>query len=388
MPTINVITPENKLLIINTTENSEDVRSSTVNINDNFTRAITIVDIERGMQGSPGSGLPGPQGAKGEKGDKGDSIIGPAGPMGPPGSGISVLKLTDFINTISLSGVSDTVKILGINGTSVSLDSNNNTISISSPNTVGIYAPINHQHNISQITNFNEGVDDRVYSLLHSGSYISLSYDDDDFNKLLISVSGLDIGTHTQAHSSILDSISSLPIYSGALLYGNSNTGFRLITATSQAVKLLNDGTAEEQRNTLGLGSSSIYDQAYFAKIDGGNNFTGTQSLGDGELSRFSASINHQNNNYYIIQQSDNGKIVALDHNDSFINVSFANNISNGFNCLVAQLGSGQVRFSGTIFNRYDHTKLVGQYSIATIVKISSSKLLLSGDTTALNSGP
>jgi len=388
MPTINVITPENKLLIINTTESSEDVRSSTVNINDNFTRTIAIVDIERGLQGPPGSGLPGPQGDKGEKGDKGDSIVGPIGPMGPPGSGISVLKLTDFINTISLSGISDTLRIAGNNGTSIALDSNSNTLTISSPNIVGIYAPVSHQHNVAQITNFNEGVDDRVYNLLESGDYISLSYHDDDFNKLLISVSGLDIGTDVQAHSSALDSISSLSIYSGAMLYGNSNTGFRLITATSQAVKLLNDGTAQEQRNTLGLGSSAIYDQSYFAKINGGNSFTGTQSLGDGELNRFSASINYQTTNNYIVEQNDNGKIIALDHNDSFINVSFSNNITNGFNCLVAQLGSGQVRFSGTILNRYNHTKLVGQYSIATIVKIATAKLLLSGDTTALNSGP
>jgi hypothetical protein len=299
-----------------------------------------------------------------------------------------VLKLTDFINTISLSGVSDTLRIAGNNGTSIALDSNSNTLTISSPNIVGIYAPVSHQHNVAQITNFNEGVDDRVYNLLESGDYISLSYNDDDFNKLLISVSGLDIGTDVQAHSSALDSISSLSIYSGAMLYGNSNTGFRLITATSQAVKLLNDGTAQEQRDTLGLGSSSIYDQSYFAKINGGNSFTGTQSLGDGELNRFSASINYQTTNNYIVEQNDNGKIVALDHNDSFINVSFSNNITNGFNCLVAQLGSGQVRFSGTVLNRYNHTKLVGQYSIATIVKIATAKLLLSGDTTALNSGP
>lgn len=388
MPIINVITPENKLLIINTTENSEDVRSSTVNINDNFTRAISIVDIERGLQGLPGSGLPGPKGDKGDKGEKGDAIVGPVGPMGPPGSGISVLKLTDLINTISLSDTSDTLRVAGNHGTSISLNSSTNTLTISSPNVVGIYAPINHQHNVSQIVNFNEGIDDRVYNLLESGDYISLSYNDDDFNKLLISVSGLNIGTDVQAHSSILESISSLSVYSGAMLYGNSNTGFRLITVTTQATKLLNDGTAEEQRDTLGLGSSAIYDQAYFAKINGGNNFTGTQSLGDGELNRFSASINYQNTNNYIIQQNDNGKIIALDYDNSSINVSFSNNISNGFNCLVAQLGSGQVRFSGAVLNRYNHTKLVGQYSIGTIVKISASKLLLSGDTTTLNSGP
>ena len=64
--------------------------------------------------------------------------------------------------------------------------------------------------------------------------------------------------------------------------------------------------------------------------------------------------------------------------------------INTGFNCLIVQLGSGQVRMSGSIQNRYNHTKLVGKYSMATLVKIteSPSLIILSGDTTDANSGP
>jgi hypothetical protein len=138
----------------------------------------------------------------------------------------------------------------------------------------------------------------------------------------------------------------------------------------------------------LGLGSISTYDSVDFAKIIGGNTFTGTQSLGDGELNRFSASINYQNTSPYIIQQSDNGKIIALQNNNSPIYIDFNNGINNGFNCLVVQLGSGQVRFSGSVYNRYEHSKLVGQYSIATLIKIAPDVIILSGDTTTLNSGP
>jgi len=56
----------------------------------------------------------------------------------------------------------------------------------------------------------------------------------------------------------------------------------------------------------------------------------------------------------------------------------------------LVQLGSGQVRFTGenAVVNRYQHTKLVGQYSIATLVKISDTVIILSGDTTKDNSGP
>jgi hypothetical protein len=388
MAIINIVQPETKRLLIATTDESDPINTTALIVNDNFTQAVSVIAIDRGIPGPPGSGLPGP---RGDKGEKGDSIMGPPGPSGergPPGSGLSVLNISDFINTIYLSGTQSNLNIAGAGGTSVSINPSSNSISISSPAVVGVYAPVSHFHNVNQIINFNEGVDDRVYSLLQAGSQIELSYADEDFNKLLIAVTGLDIGTYTQAHSSILDSISDTSVFSGAMLYGNATGGFDLIQATTQAVRFLNDATPEDQRSTLGLGSISTYNSGDFAKIDGGNNFTGTQSLGDGQLNRFSASVNTQTANNYTISQTDNGKIVALNRNNSAINVSFDNSLSNGFNCLVVQLGSGQVRFSGSILNRYSHTKLVGQYSIATVVKIASNTLILSGDTTFLNSGP
>lgn len=388
MAIINIIEPITQRIIVNQTEDTDDIRSSTVSISDNFTKAVSIISVERGIQGPPGSGLPGPQGPKGDTGIGIPGPVGPSGERGPVGSGISVLRISDLINTISLSGTESSFTLSGQSGTSVVVNSINKSIIITSPNTVGIYAPISHSHVASNITNLSETIDDRVYDLLEAGNNINLNYRDEDFNNLLISVTGLAIGQHVQAHDALLDNLSSLSVYSGAMLYGNGTGGFNLIQATTQATRLLNDATPEDQRNTLGLGSISTYDSSDFAKIIGGNAFTGTQSLGDGELNRFSASINYQNTDSYIVQQSDNGKIIALEDNDSSINVSFNNSINSGFNCLVVQLGSGQVRFSGSIYNRYQHSKLVGQYSIATIIKIAPNVLILSGDTTALNSGP
>jgi hypothetical protein len=388
MAIINIIEPITQKIIVNQTEDTDDIRASTVSINDNFTKTVSIISVERGIQGPPGSGLPGPQGPKGDTGIGVPGPVGPSGERGPVGSGISVLRISDLINTISLSGTESSFTLSGQSGTSVVVNSSNKSIIISSPNTVGIYAPISHSHVARDITNLSETIDDRVYDLLEAGNNINLNYRDEDFNNLLISVTGLAIGQHVQAHDALLDNLSSLSVYSGAMLYGNGTGGFNLIQATTQATRLLNDATPEDQRNTLGLGSISTYDSSDFAKIIGGNTFTGTQSLGDGELNRFSASINYQNTDSYVVQQSDNGKIIALEDNDSSINVSFNNDINSGFNCLVVQLGSGQVRLSGSIYNRYEHSKLVGQYSIATIIKIAPNVLILSGDTTALNSGP
>jgi hypothetical protein len=56
---------------------------------------------------------------------------------------------------------------------------------------------------------------------------------------------------------------------------------------------------------------------------------------------------------------------------------------------LLSQLGSGQVRLSGVgLSNRLGHSKLVGQYSIATLVKAGTNTIILSGDTTDANGGP
>ena len=169
-----------------------------------------------------------------------------------------------------------------------------------------------------------------------------------------------------------------------------TNNRMELITLSNTSKNLLNDTSPEDQRNTLGLGTISTYNSGDYASTLKGNTFTGTQSFGDGPINRFSASVNTQNSGSYEIIQSDNGRIITFEYNAGPVSITIDDTIDPGFNCLLVQLGSGQVRFSSAVQNRYNHDKLVGQYSIATLLKISDSPsvIILSGDTTDGNSGP
>lgn len=337
-----------------------------------------------GVQGPPGSGLPGPKGDTGGAGP-----VGPPGPSGLPGergltgSGVASLTITDNTNSFLIDDSSSTITFIGGQGIDLDIDNINESITIS--NTL-----VGHQHISTDIQNFSEAVDDRVSQLLQPGQNIGLNYQDPDFNSLIISVTGLTINEDVQQYSPILQDIANLSITSGKILYTNANNDFELITLSNTSKNLLNDPDAATQRNTLGLGSIAIYDSGVFAVKQGGNTFTGTQSFGDGQINRFSATVHNKGLSAYEIIQSDNGKILTFDYNLSSINVTINPTIQAGFNCLVVQLGSGQVRFDTSVKNRYDHSKLVGQYSIATLVKISDSPsiIILSGDTTNDNSGP
>ena len=238
---------------------------------------------------------------------------------------------------------------------------------------------------------FNTATNGKTYEAYSdtNGNYIIYDQDADD-NTLTVSVTGLTIGTDVQAFNSNLQDISNLTATSGQLLYTNDNSDFELITLSNTTKEFLNDISAAEQRTTLGLGTISTYNSGEYASTTRGNSFVGTQSFGDGAINRFSASINSQTSSTYQIVQSDNGKTITLDYDLGPVSLSMDSTINAGFNCLIVQLGSGQVRMSGSIQNRYNHTKLVGQYSIATLVKITEtpSLIILSGDTTDANSGP
>lgn len=381
MPILNIIDSTLNKIIVNRSISENSAYISVV-INDNFSNNnISTIDIG-GLQGPPGP--PGPSGL---------SVIGPRGDIGPmgakgdrgiPGSGISSLTFFDNIgNSFNLSTSTGQISFIGMGSTSVVINSNN-SIAISG----GSFAPINHTHTTSQILNFNEVVDNRLVSLLNNGKYINLQYTDPDFNSLTINVTGLDIGQYTQAYSPILSSISNISVGSGYMLYTNGINSITTSIISDTARSFLSANTKSLQRDFLGLGSISLFNSGDFARIVGDNFFLGNQNLGDGILSRFSASLYKHTSNTYTINQNNNGQILVFDFPSSFINVSFNSNISPGFNCLVVQANSGQVRFSGQISNRYNHTKLVGQFSIATILKIDTTNMVLSGDTTSFNSGP
>ena len=102
----------------------------------------------------------------------------------------------------------------------------------------------------------------------------------------------------------------------------------------------------------------------------------------DNAILGFSASTNDQTGTTYTVAASDNGKVVVLD-NASAITVDVDTGLPAGFNCSFVQKGAGQVSFAGTatVNNRQSHTKINGQYGVASIVAYATDTFVLAGDT-------
>lgn len=95
-------------------------------------------------------------------------------------------------------------------------------------------------------------------------------------------------------------------------------------------------------------------------------------------------TLNTQTGTTYTLQASDNGKVVEL-NNASAVTVT-APVLTVGFNCLIRQIGAGQVTVatsSTTLRNRQSHTKLAGQWAEASIAYRATNEFVLSGDTAA-----
>jgi hypothetical protein len=102
----------------------------------------------------------------------------------------------------------------------------------------------------------------------------------------------------------------------------------------------------------------------------------------DNAILGFSASKNDQTGTTYTVAASDNGKVVVL-NNASAITVDIDTGLPSGFNCSFVQKGAGQVSFAGTatVNNRQSHTKINGQYGVASIVAYDTDTYILAGDT-------
>lgn len=375
MANIIVQTPPQKVLLINENIDGSGSISTNLKIDDAFYNFISVVSVDRGLPGVQGP--PGPSGLSivGPPGPSGSQ--GPAGPQGPQGSGINQLSIN---NTLILDDTLSNLQIVGTGSTTVTV--NSSQITIGTPNT--LYAPLNHSHTTSDIIGIREYVDDRVDTLITEGTGIHISYND-NLDTLTINTSGLVPGVDIQAYNEKLNNISQLNFISGDYIYSTGNNGFATSRISNAGRNLLDDATSQDQRNTLGLGSISVFNSGDYAHLIRDNSFVGNQSFGDGSLSRFSSFNNIIGATSYTILQSDNGKVVAFSAN-SVTNVVVPSDLSVGFNCLLVQLGTGQVRLSGTnLVNRIGHTKLVGQYSVATLVKPLVGIIILSGDTTSSN---
>ncbi len=98
-------------------------------------------------------------------------------------------------------------------------------------------------------------------------------------------------------------------------------------------------------------------------------------------LSGFSATMNFQTGTTYTLLASDNGKIITF-NNASPITLTVPALFA-GFNCMIIQLGAGQVTLSGsgtTISNRSGLTKTGGANAIATLIGITATTFISGGD--------
>ena len=144
-------------------------------------------------------------------------------------------------------------------------------------------------------------------------------------------------------------------------------------TATTKKVTVANLVAAAPVQSVAGRTGAVTVDAGDLT--DG--NFDGTAILG------FDASINDQTGTAYTLLASDNGKVVTLD-NGSAVTVTIPSGLGVGFNCSFIQKGAGQVSFSAsgtTIYNRQSHTKINGQYGVASIVACTANTFILAGDT-------
>lgn len=97
------------------------------------------------------------------------------------------------------------------------------------------------------------------------------------------------------------------------------------------------------------------------------------------------ASVNAQTGTTYTVVAADNGKIITF-NNAGAITVTVPSGLGAGFNCLLIQIGAGQVSLTAsgtTINNRQSHTKLAGQHAAATLAAYVANTFNFSGDTSA-----
>ena len=100
-------------------------------------------------------------------------------------------------------------------------------------------------------------------------------------------------------------------------------------------------------------------------------------------ISGFAANINNQTGTTYQLVASDNGKIITFNNSGS-ITVTAPAGLLVGFNCMIVQLGTGQVTIAAgagaTITNRSGYNKTGGQNALMTVLSVTSNSFISSGD--------
>ena len=98
-----------------------------------------------------------------------------------------------------------------------------------------------------------------------------------------------------------------------------------------------------------------------------------------------SLTYNNQVGTTYTLDAADNGLVVTCT-NAAPVTVTIPAGLDIGFNCVVVQLGAGQVGFttSGTtLHNENSQTKIAGQYGTVSLFSYTTNTFILAGNTGA-----
>ena len=114
--------------------------------------------------------------------------------------------------------------------------------------------------------------------------------------------------------------------------------------------------------------------------------FNATTKIVTGQFAIDSNAINAQAGTSYVLQATDNGKVVTLD-NGSAISLLIPSGLGAGFSCLLIQLGAGTVTVSAqggspqpTVNSRGSVFDIAGQDGAASVVAYAADVFNLSGD--------
>jgi len=217
----------------------------------------------------------------------------------------------------------------------------------------GINSKVNVSDTLNMLANYRTGINSKV-NVSDTTSMLLPYLRDADTTAMLANYSlGIDAKITSVAASKV----------TGILPIANGGTN----SSTQNFVDLTNIQTVAGNKSFSG--STTMQ-----GSLTGNNSNTST-------IAGFSANVNTQTGTTYTLVASDNGKIITL-NNAGSITLTVPS-LFIGFNCMVVQLGSGQITLTAsgnTISNRSSFTKTAGQNAICTLVQLGASLFISAGD--------
>jgi len=216
-------------------------------------------------------------------------------------------------------------------------------------------------------------------------SAFALTFLDDVAAVNVRSTLGLIIGTDVQAQNARLADVAAISWVQGDVMYFNGTNLVRLPPGTSGQFLKTFGAAANPAWATLAGGGDML---ASNNLSDLGSIVTARTNLDVDQLGTISG-VNNQTGTTYTTVAGDRGKAVTM-NNAAANTLTFPSNASVAYpintQIHIVQLGAGQTTIAlttDTLRSAGGKTKLVGQYSAATMLKIAATEWVLIGDITA-----